>query len=164
MNLHQYQIDAFTTRPFHGNPAAVCPLERWLPDDLLQAIAEENSLSETAFFIPSKSGFALRWFTPVREVALCGHATLVSAHALYEVLGYDKPSTTFETRIGDLIVERRGTQLVMDFPAFPPKPCAVQDALAEGLGRSPVAVLAGVDYLAVFELEADILALEPDQD
>ncbi len=163
MNLRQFQIDAFASRPFQGNPAAVCPLESWLPDALLQAIAEENNLSETAFFVPSTKGYALRWFTPVAEVDLCGHATLASAHVLYEILGHDQPSITFETRSGDLIVERRGTQLVMDFPACLPRPCSLPDPLAEGLGRRPVEVLAGDDYLAVFETEAEVRAIVPDQ-
>ncbi|MDR3395419.1 MAG: PhzF family phenazine biosynthesis protein [Parasulfuritortus sp.] len=161
MILRQFQIDAFATRAFEGNPAAVCPLERWLPDDLLQAIAEENNLSETAFFVPSGKGFALRWFTPVSEVDLCGHATLASAHVLFEHLGHAKPEITFETRSGDLVVERDGVQLVMDFPACPPRRCAIPDMLTEGLGRRPVEVLAGDDYLAVFESEADIRAIVP---
>lgn len=161
MNLHQFQIDAFATRPFEGNPAAVCPLERWLPDTLLQAIAEENNLSETAFFVLSQKGFVLRWFTPVKEVDLCGHATLASAHVLFEILGYAKPSITFETRSGDLIVERKGSLLEMDFPACPAKPCALPELLADGLGRRPVEVLAGDDYLAIFDNEAEIHALAP---
>jgi PhzF family phenazine biosynthesis protein len=167
MNLRQFQIDAFATRPFAGNPAAVCPLEEWLPDSLLQAIAEENNLSETAFFVPSGKGYALRWFTPVAEVDLCGHATLASAHALFEHLGHAGSSITFETRSGDLIVERRDGQLVMDFPACPPRPCELigemAERLAEGLGRHPLEVLAGDDYLAVFGSEAEIRALLPDQ-
>jgi PhzF family phenazine biosynthesis protein len=162
MKLRQYQVDAFASRPFQGNPAAVCPLERWLPDELMQAIAGENNLSETAFFVPSDRGYALRWFTPVAEVDLCGHATLASAHVLFEHLGHAQPSITFATRSGDLIVERRDGRLVMDFPACPPEPCATPDGLAEGLGRRPIKVLAGDDYLAVFESEADIRAIVPD--
>ena len=163
MPLHQFQIDAFTNRPFHGNPAAVCPLGKWLPDEVMQAIAGENNLSETAFFVPSDKGYALRWFTPVREVDLCGHATLATAHALFEHLGYTSPSITFETRSGDLTVERRDGRLVMDFPACPLQPCDLPELLAEGLGHRPVEVLAGDDFLAVFESEADIRALEPNQ-
>jgi PhzF family phenazine biosynthesis protein len=163
VKLRQYQVDAFAARPFQGNPAAVCPLEHWLPDSLLQAIAEENNLSETAFFVPSERGFALRWFTPVSEVDLCGHATLASAHILFETPGYAEPVIIFETRSGELIVERRDGRLVMDFPACPPRPCVVPDRLTEALGRRPVAVLAGDDYLAVYDHEADIRALVPDQ-
>lgn len=164
MNLRQFQIDAFASRPFEGNPAAVCPLERWLPDAVLQAIADENNLSETAFFVPSAKGFALRWFTPVREVDLCGHATLATAHALYEHLGHGAPAITFETRSGELVVARRDGRLVMDFPACAPQPRAdMADALADALGRRPLEVLAGEDYLAVFETEAEVRALTPDQ-
>lgn len=162
MNLRQFQIDAFATRPFAGNPAAVCPLERWLPDEVMQAIAGENNLSETAFFAPTERGYALRWFTPLKEVDLCGHATLASAHVLFEHLDYARPSIIFETRSGDLVVERRGEKLVMDFPACPPQPRPIPELLAEGLGRQPVEVLAGDDYLAVFETEAEIRALAPD--
>ena len=94
MKIKQYQIDAFATRAFEGNPAAVCPLEGWLDNGLLQSIAEENNLSETAFFVPSAKGFKLRWFTPVKEVDLCGHATLATAHVIFEILGYSKPVIT----------------------------------------------------------------------
>lgn len=163
MKLSQFQVDAFTSRPFGGNPAAVCPLQAWLPEPLLQAIAAENNLSETAFFVPDEKGYALRWFTPLSEVDLCGHATLASAHALFEHLGHAGPAITFSTRSGDLIVERRSPHLVMNFPASTPLPCAAPVLLAEGLGRQPVEVLAGEDYIAVFESEADILAIEPNQ-
>lgn len=162
MKLRQYQVDAFASQPFEGNPAAVCRLDQWLPDALMQAIAGENNLSETAFFVPSERGYALRWFTPVAEVDLCGHATLASAHVLFEHLGHAQPAITFETRSGDLIVDRRDGRLVMDFPACPPRPCDLPEQLAEGLGRRPVEVLAGDDYLAVFDSEADIRAIEPD--
>lgn len=163
MKIRQYQVDAFANRVFEGNPAAVCPLDRWLEDRLLQAIAEENNLAETAFFVPSTKGFALRWFTPVREVDLCGHATLASAHVLFEVLGFDQPGITFETRSGDLTVERRGSQLAMDFPAIRPRPCAAPPALVEAFGPRPVEVLAADDYIAVFDSEATIRALVPDE-
>ncbi|NDU89706.1 MAG: PhzF family phenazine biosynthesis protein [Ferrovum sp.] len=97
MNLEIFQVDAFASRPFEGNPAAVCPLEHWLDDELLQSIAAENNLSETAFFVPSKDEFELRWFTPVREVTLCGHATLATAHVMFEHLGYPGPLLVFDT-------------------------------------------------------------------
>ncbi|MGD2063260.1 MAG: PhzF family phenazine biosynthesis protein [Nitrospirota bacterium] len=162
MNLTQYQVDAFTTEVFTGNPAAVCPLEGWLDDGVMQAIAGENNLSETAFFVPTGQGFHLRWFSPVREVDLCGHATLASAHVLFEHLGYDKESVTFETRTGELVVERRDGRLAMDFPVVVPKPCATPEALAVGLGREPSEVLAADDYVAVFGDEATIRGMEPD--
>ena len=163
MKIKQYQVDAFATRAFEGNPAAVCPLDSWLDDGLMQAIAEENNLSETAFFVPSDKGFALRWFTPVKEVDLCGHATLATAHIIFEKLGYAKPVITFETRSGDLFVSRKGTQLEMDFPACPLVPCALPAMLAEGLGQRPLEVLAADDYVAVFDSEATVRAITPNQ-
>jgi predicted PhzF superfamily epimerase YddE/YHI9 len=163
MKIKQYQVDAFATRAFEGNPAAVCPLQGWLDDDLMQAIAEENNLSETAFFVPSDKGFALRWFTPVKEVDLCGHATLATAHVIFEQLGYAGEVITFETRSGELFVKRQGQQLEMDFPACPPTPCALPDLLAEGLGQRPIEVWAADDYLAVFDSEATVRAITPNQ-
>lgn len=163
MKIKQYQVDAFATRAFEGNPAAVCPLESWLDDTLLQAIAEENNLSETAFFVPSEKGYRLRWFTPVKEVDLCGHATLATAHVIFDILGYAKPAITFETRSGDLFVEKKGKRLEMDFPASPPTPCEISETLALGLGRRPIEVLAAEDYLAVFDSEATVRAIAPDQ-
>lgn len=163
MRIKQYQVDAFATRAFEGNPAAVCPLESWPVDGLLQAIAEENNLSETAFFVPSEKGFTLRWFTPVKEVDLCGHATLAAAHVIFDILGYAKQAITFETRSGDLFVEKQGKRLEMDFPASPPTPCDLPEFLAEGLGLRPIEVLAAGDYVAVFDNEATIRAITPNQ-
>lgn len=162
MKLKQYQVDAFASRVFEGNPAAVVPLPSWLDDTVLQAIAEENNLAETAFFVPSTKGFHLRWFTPIIEVDLCGHATLATAHVLFEHLGHAGPVLTFETRSGDLIVRRQGNLLVMDFPARPPRPCTPPEALSAGLGQHPVDVLAADDYVAVFDNEAVIHSLRPD--
>ncbi|ANJ68046.1 isomerase [Halothiobacillus diazotrophicus] len=163
MMLKLYQVDAFTSRPFGGNPAAVVPLDNWLPEDMLQAIANENNLSETAFFVPSASGFELRWFTPVREVDLCGHATLATAYVLFDMLGYDQPVIRFETRSGPLFVEKQGDRLVMDFPADPPEPCPLIETLILGLGQPPRALLVASDYLAVYDDEATIRAIKPDQ-
>ena len=161
--LVQYQIDAFTTRAISGNPAAVCPLDYWLDDRLLQAIAEENNLSETAFFVPSARGFELRWFTPVKEIDLCGHATLASAHVLFEVLGYGESLITFETRSGDLFVRKNGALLEMDFPANAPTPCgSVPELLRTGLGRSPLEVLSADVYVAVFDSESTVRSIRPD--
>jgi len=120
MRLKQYQVDAFAERVFEGNPAAVCPLEAWPHDGLLQAIAEENNLSETAFFVADKGGFELRWFTPVAEVDLCGHATLATAHVIFEMLNYSKPVVSFQTRSGELTVKRKENRLEMNFPAVVP--------------------------------------------
>lgn len=145
MKIKQYQVDAFASRVFEGNPAAVCPLESWLDDDLLQAIAEENNLSETAFFVPSAKGFDLRWFTPVKEVDLCGHATLATAHVLFERLGFVESTITFGTRSGDLFVKKQGSLLQMDFPACPPTSCAISETLVQGIGVRPLEVLAADD-------------------
>jgi PhzF family phenazine biosynthesis protein len=163
LKLKQYQVDAFTDKVFGGNPAAVVPLSSWPDDSLLQAIAEENNLSETAFFVPSKKGFHLRWFTPVKEVDLCGHATLATAHVIFEILGHPRQVITFETRSGELLVERKGKLLEMDFPACPPRSCEISETLAQGLGQRPIEVLAADDYLAVFDSEATVRAIAPNQ-
>lgn len=162
MKIKQYQVDAFTSRVFEGNPAAVCPLDAWLPDALMQAIAMENNLSETAFFVPEGDGYRLRWFTPMAEVDLCGHATLATAHVILNVLGRQSNRVAFETRSGRLTVIRNGDMLAMDFPAQPPEPIEIPEALVAGLGARPVEVLAAVDYVAVFEDEATVRALNPD--
>jgi len=162
MKIRQFQVDAFASRVFEGNPAAVCPLERWLGDEVLQSIAQENNLSETAFFVPTEQGYHLRWFTPVTEVDLCGHATLASAHVIFNLLGYPESSISFETRSGTLTVERNGELLEMDFPAVPPVPCDLPDRLIDGLGQRPREVLCVDDYIAVFDSEATIRAITPD--
>lgn len=162
MKLRQFQVDAFASRPFEGNPAAVCPLKEWLSDKLMQSIAAENNLSETAFFVPTQSGFHLRWFTPVAEVDFCGHATLASGHVLFDALDYNKPRVMFESRSGKMTVERDGKMYVMDFPAQPPKPAKAPDALIDAIGARPVEVLAADDYLAVFESQSVVQLLAPD--
>lgn len=163
MKLKQYQVDAFTQKVFGGNPAAVVPLSTWLDDALLQAIAEENNLSETAFFVPSGSGYQLRWFTPLCEVDLCGHATLATAHVIFEILAYPGSLITFETRGGVLKVEKKETLLEMDFPARPPQVGGPIEKLTQALGRRPLDVLAADDYLAVFENEETVQAIVPNQ-
>lgn len=166
MKLQLFQVDAFASRVFEGNPAAVVPLEgAWLDKATMQAIALENHLSETAFFRPSSSNdadFDLRWFTPTREVDLCGHATLASAHVLVRHLGFDSPSVRFSSASGALGVSVEGERLVLDFPADPPQPCAQTDELAEALGARPDAVLSGRDLLAAFPDEAAVRAIQPD--
>lgn len=163
MKLKQYQIDAFTDKVFGGNPAAVVPLSSWPDDSLLQAIAEENNLSETAFFVSSEKGFKLRWFTPVKEIDLCGHATLATAHVIFEILGYSKQVITFETRSGELFVEKKGKRLEMNFPACPPTPHEISETLTKGLGQRPIEVLAADDYLALYDSEAIVRAITPNQ-
>ena len=162
MRLPLFQIDAFAERVFQGNPAAVCPLEAWLPEALMQAIAAENNLSETAFCVPEGEGYGLRWFTPLKEIDLCGHATLATAHVLFEHLGFAGAEIVFSTRSGALRVTRAGDRLAMDFPAKAVEPCAAPGALIEGLGRAPLKVYGGRDYLAVFADAAEVRALTPD--
>jgi predicted PhzF superfamily epimerase YddE/YHI9 len=162
MQLPLYQIDAFTSRLFRGNPAAVCPLESWLADETLQAIAAENNLSETAFFVGKDGRYHLRWFTPTVEVDLCGHATLASAFVVFEHLSPDLQVVKFETRSGLLSVERYNDRLRMDFPARPPAKCDPPPELLVGLGSSPAAVFRARDYLVVYETEEQVRAIRPD--
>jgi PhzF family phenazine biosynthesis protein len=159
-----YQVDAFVTgEPFSGNPAAVCPLAAWLPDAVMQAVAAENNLSETAFFVPEGEGYRLRWFTPTTEVDLCGHATLASAFVVFGWLASWRRSVTFQTeKAGPLTVARDGELLALDFPSRPPQPCAASESLAEALGRPPAALFAARDYLAVFDRAEDVVTLSPD--
>jgi len=162
MELNIYQADAFASNVFEGNPAAVCPLEQWLPDETLQKIAQENNLSETAFFVPEGDRFSLRWFTPEAEVDLCGHATLATAHIIFQHLGYPGQRIKFETKSGELVVEKAGLDYSMDFPATPPQSIAAPDTLIEALGTAPIEVLAAYDYVAVFASEEQIKAISPD--
>ncbi|MFQ5783332.1 MAG: PhzF family phenazine biosynthesis protein [Alphaproteobacteria bacterium] len=162
MKIPLYQIDAFAGRVFGGNPAAVCPLEDWLDDATMQAIAAENNLSETAFFVERDAHYDLRWFTPAAEVDLCGHATLATAHLLFNELEVADDVVHFETRSGRLTVRRAGEALAMDFPALPPAPRAPSGALADALGRAPSDLLENANWLAVFDDEAAVRALAPD--
>ncbi|GAB4415231.1 MAG: PhzF family phenazine biosynthesis protein [Bacteroidia bacterium] len=157
-----YQVDAFATRLFEGNPAAVCPLDHWLPDAQMQAIAAENNLSETAFFVPEGRGYRLRWFTPTVEVDLCGHATLASAHVLFAHLGHPEAVIRFETRSGPLDVRQAAGLYEMDFPALPLRPVEPPPALLAALGMQPLYTALGMDYLALLDSEAALVALDPD--
>ena len=162
MEISLYQIDAFASEVFQGNAAAVCPLESWLPDSVLQKIAEENNLSETAFYIPAESGFHLRWFTPAREVDLCGHATMATAFVIFHIIGCELPAIRFRTRSGDLVVGRDNESFIMDFPTLTLKVCRPPADLVAGLKREPIEVLSSEDYVAVFDNEDDIISLNPD--
>ncbi len=159
-----YQIDAFTDQVFKGNPAAVVPLPAWLPDDVLHKIAIENNLSETAFFVNAGDAFELRWFTVLEEIDLCGHATLASAFVIFNHLGFKGDTIRFITRkAGDLFVRRAGDELTLDFPERDPRPVdKIPPELAAALGgHTPREVLMARDYVAVFDNEADIRAIEP---
>ena len=164
MRIPIYQVDAFTGTVFSGNPAAVCPLDRWLADPVLQAIAAENNLSETAYFVRNGDGYDLRWFTPAHEIDLCGHATLATAFVIFERLDKNRLSLTFNTKSGPLTVRREAARLSMDFPARPPERCEAPPALESGLGKRPVEAWKSRDYMAVFESEADVRSLRPDMD
>lgn len=161
MRIPLYQVDAFTSRMFAGNPAAVCPLEDWLEDSVLQAIAAENNLSETAFFVDSGDRFHLRWFTPAVEVDLCGHATLAAAFVILNYLEPRREEVRFDTRSGELAVRRDGSLLAMDFPARPPVPCDVPEGLVEALGATPAGTFRSRDLMALFETEEEVRALRP---
>ncbi|MEM1176172.1 MAG: PhzF family phenazine biosynthesis protein [Pseudomonadota bacterium] len=161
-SLSQYQIDAFAARPFEGNPAAVCPLDDWLPDDLMQSIAAENNLSETAFFVPEADGYRIRWFTPTTEVDLCGHATLATAWVLFNRLRHDGGLIRFRSRSGPVSVRRDGDKLVLDFPAQPPAPCPVPPALVESLQKTPDACFRHDDYVLVYDDESFVRGVTPD--
>jgi len=166
MKLQLFQIDAFSSSVFSGNPAAVVPLDEWLSDATLQAIAVENNLSETAFFVPADPGddadFDLRWFTPAMEVDLCGHATLASAHVLASHLGFGPETITFATQSGLVSVARRDGRLALDFPARPGDPVPVSAQLSGALGAAPDEVISARDLMAVYATEKEIRTLAPD--
>lgn len=163
MELTIYQVDAFTNQRFKGNPAAVVPLDAWLPDAVMQDIAQENNLAETAFFVPEGDGFRLRWFTPAVEVDLCGHATVATAHVLYEHLHYDKNSINFQSRSGILTVQKSGNQYILDFPTDELDVIENMPHLVEALHTAPVEILRGkTDWLVVLEEQAQIENLKPD--
>jgi len=162
MELTLYQIDAFAKKSFEGNPAAVCPLKKWLPDNVMQSIAQENNVSETAFFVRKRKDFHIRWFTPKREVDLCGHATLASAYVIFNLLDYLNEMITFKSKSGDLYVSRHKEWLVMNFPSQPPVLCEVPEEILQAFGKKPVECLKAEDYLLVFENEEDVLSADPD--
>lgn len=169
MKLPMYVIDAFATSVFSGNPAGVCPLERWIPDATMQSIAAENNQAETAFFVPRApagrdTDYDLRWFSPETEIDLCGHATLASGFLIFTSLDPSRRDVTFHTKSGPLTVRRAGEDLAMDFPSRPPVPCEAPAQLAAGLGAVPREVWKSRDLMAVFDSEEEIRALTPSFD
>jgi PhzF family phenazine biosynthesis protein len=163
MEIPIYQIDAFAARLFGGNPAAICPLERWLPDALLQAIAAENNLAETAYYARENGSYRIRWFTPTVEVDLCGHATLAAAAVILEFRQeLPMPRVKFDSRSGELVVERSGELYTLDFPSQPAASAPDKPALAEALGAQPADFLRARYDLCVFETEEQVRALAPD--
>ena len=162
MSIPYYHVDAFTAGVFSGNPAGVCLLTDWLPDALLQSIAAEINLAETAFVAQRDSYFDLRWFSPTMEIDLCGHATLAPAHVIFRHLGYRGSAVKFQTRSGMLVVSRNEDILTLDFPARPAVACAAPVELIEGLGATPSATAKARDYLAIFDSEQTVRNLRPD--
>ena len=156
-----YQIDAFATKTFEGNPAMICPLESWLSDELMQQIAEENNLSETAFFVKEDEVYHLRWFTPTSEVDMCGHATLASAYVLFECLDYEGTEIAFSTKSGILKVWKEENHYVMNFPIQSIELGDISEHIEEAFGVKPIAIFASMDYIVVFENEEDVVNAKP---
>lgn len=165
MEIPYYQVNAFTKSLFGGNPAGICPLESWLADEDLQAIATENNLSETAYFVQRQDYYELRWFTPKLEVELCGHATLASAFVIFNYLDKSVKNLRFKTKSGLLKVTRQGDLIVMDFPTQRGNKCSAPEKLLNGLRAEPKELLrSSRDYLAVYDSEEVIKSLRPDME
>ncbi len=157
-----YFIDAFAEKVFEGNPAGVCVLQEWLPDELMLNIAKENNLSETAFVVKQNDAYHLRWFTPTEEVDLCGHATLATAFVLANFIEPEVETFRFDTRSGRLSVSRRGDLYEMNFPAYDLTEVLVTDEMEDAIGVRPLEAYMGRDLLCVFEHENDIITMNPD--
>lgn len=162
--MKQYVVDAFTEKVFSGNPAAVCVMDNWLDDELMQKIAIENNLSETAFCVKGGDSYRLRWFTPGGEVELCGHATLATAYVIFRFVEPTATLVRFDTLSGRLTVEKLGELLTMDFPAFELAPLELTEVLTTALGVKPLEAYMGADIVCVLENEAQLRAVQPDQD
>jgi PhzF family phenazine biosynthesis protein len=164
MKLPIFQVDAFTGHLFGGNPAAVCPLDQWIPDEKMQSIAMENNLSETAFFVPFEDHFHIRWFTPVHEVDLCGHATLATSHVLFNHLGWNKPEIRYESRSGILIVRKETNRMTLDFPVDILHKVETPPLLEKYLGVKAVETFMGkTDYMVVVRTQKEVEGIVPDQ-
>jgi PhzF family phenazine biosynthesis protein len=163
MKLKVYIANAFSDKQFGGNPAAIVPLKEWLSDILMQQIAAQNNLSETAYFVPKGDDYEIRWFTPVVEVSLCGHATLAAAHVLYEHLGYNRDQIIFNSQSGLLKITRKQGKIRLDFPAIETVETANDDLIEKALGIKPASVhKSAFDYMVVLKSQAEIEALKPD--
>lgn len=163
MNQTIYQVDAFTKEVFKGNPAAVCSLKEWLPKETMQAIAFENNLSETAFFVHHGDVFDIRWFTPTFEIELCGHATLASAYVIFEILQLEDEVIRFRSHLsGELRVEKQGSLYVLDFPSRPPTHADALPGLLRAIGKAPKEIYRARDFFLVYGSEKEILEIEPD--
>lgn len=162
MNIAIYQVDAFTSNVFGGNPAAVCPLDKWLDDEVMQNIAAENNLSETAFFVKENGKYRIRWFTPTSEVDLCGHATLASSFVLFNKLNYEKNKVEFESRSGKLIVERNNDLISLNFPSRNPQPIEADEILLNALPIKPNELLFDKTTICVFDTEEEVRSMKPE--
>lgn len=163
MQLSIFQVDAFTDKIFGGNPAVVCPLDGWLPVDVMQQIAAENCVAETAFFVPMDNGFEIRWFTPEIEMDLCGHATLAAAHVPTKHLGYASSPIRFWSNSGELVVTTGSDLLTLNFPSRMPEFTEAPQIILDGIGQKPFEVLKSRDYVLVFESEAIIRQIKPNR-
>ncbi|WP_320008783.1 PhzF family phenazine biosynthesis protein [Maridesulfovibrio sp.] len=164
MQVQIFQVDAFTDKVFGGNPAAVCPLDSWLPDETLQKIASENYVAETAFFVPTGDSFEIRWFTPEIEMDLCGHATLATAHVISRHLRPQTSTLKFNSKSGILNVTFHGDLITLDFPARNPAPADVPKIILDAFPESPVETLQSRDYMLVYESEEIIREMKPRQE
>lgn len=162
-HMKQYTVDAFTSVPFSGNPAAVCVCEKWPSEDFMKKLAAENNLSETAYLVREEKGWHLRWFTPEVEVEICGHATLASAFVILNFYDRDQNTVIFHTLSGGLTVERIENRYVMDLPSFELHPIQVSDEMEKAFGKRPVEAMLGLDLICVFDNESFIHNMTPDQ-
>ena len=161
--MKQYIVDAFTDKPFSGNPAAVCVMESWPAEESMMKLAMENNLSETAFIVKEEQGYHLRWFTPGTEVELCGHATLASAFVILNFYEPDSSEVRFNTMSGVLTVRRKESLYEMDFPVYELKEIPVTDDMEKAFGARPVKAVLGLDLICVFEKEEQVRTMQPDQ-
>jgi PhzF family phenazine biosynthesis protein len=165
LKIPAYHIDAFAGAVFSGNPAVVCPLERWLDDETLRLIARENGVPVTAFFVENNDHHELRWFTPTLELNLCGHGTVAAAAVLFDHMEGSRDSLVFKTKAGTFDVVKDGSLIALDFPVYEAEPCSTKpEDLVRALGREPKEILKAQNYLAVYEEEAEIRAIAPDMD
>ena len=163
MKLKIFQVDAFTDRVFGGNPAAICPLEDWLSSDLMQQIAMENSVAETAFFVPNSKGFEIRWFTPEIEMDLCGHATLAAAHVITKHLGYNSSKIEFDSKSGKLYVNVEQDLISLIFPSRKPLLTSAPKSILDAFPIPPIEVLKARDYVLVYNSEDEVRTLKPNR-
>lgn len=161
--MRQYIVDAFTSEPFTGNPAAVCVMDSWPADESMMKLAMENNLSETAYIVKEAQGYHLRWFTPTTEIELCGHATLASAFVILNYYEPESDEVRFNTLSGELIVKRKGNLYEMDFPTYELKEIPVTDDMEKAFGVRPVKAVLGMDLICVFESEEQVRNMQPDQ-